>query len=225
MPVLRKLLLTVMVLGAITSTVSAGTYASFSATTTNTATFASGTLDLTNDGPTAGVCVSTGGGSDPTSNSGACDQLFALSVKRPGDSAFVDVTLTNSGSVDATTLKLDAGTACAPGNAPGAMYNGSGNPCTVVQVYVQEYSTLSNRTNDTRTPGGTCHYGAGTTQSCDYVSTKNLDTFDAVSPITIGTLTSGQSRYFRIYLQMLSTANNTFQGKQATFAFNWAITT
>jgi spore coat-associated protein N len=228
MSVLRKLLLTIMVMGATTSTVGAGTFASFNASTSNAATFATGTLVLTNDGPSAGVCMSTAGGIDTNANP-SCDALFALTVQKPGDSAFADLTLTNSGTLSATTLKVNASQACVPGNAPGQTYNGAGDPCSQVQLYIQEYTSASNRASDTRTLG-TCHYGAGlsTLTSCAFDSSRTLDTFDSSYPdaatqLSIGSLNAGASRYFRIYLTLPSTADNTYQGRQATFGFNWAI--
>lgn len=229
MSVLRKLLLTIMVLGATTSTVGAGTFASFNASTTNpTSTFATGSLVLSNTKNTSTACLSTGGGStDANSNSG-CDHLFTLTVQKPGDSAFVDLTLENEGSINASALTAFASQDCAAGNAPGQTYNGTGDPCTGVQLYIQEYSSPANRTVDNRT-GGTCHFGGGTATSCLFVAAKTLDAFDTSYPSTgvgalaMGTLNTGVSRYLRIYLTLPSTANNSLQGRQATFGFSWAI--
>ena len=139
MSVLRKLLLTIMILGATTSTVGAGTFASFNASTTNpTSTFATGSLVLSNQKSTNTACLSTGGGTTNTNANGACDQLFALSVQKPGDSAFVDLTIKNEGSINASALTAFASQDCAAGNAPGQTYNGTGDPCTGVQLYIQE---------------------------------------------------------------------------------------
>jgi hypothetical protein len=79
---------------------------------------------------TATACLSTGGGNTNTNANGACDQLFALTVQKPGDSAFVDLTLKNEGSIDATTLTAVASQSCTPGDAAGQTYHGTGDPCT-----------------------------------------------------------------------------------------------
>jgi hypothetical protein len=228
MSVLRKLLLTLMVLGATTTTVGAGTFASFNASTSNaTSTFASGTLVLSNQKNTGSACLSTGGGNTNTNANGGCDQLFALSVQKPGDSAFVDLTLKNEGSIDATSLTGFATQSCAPGNAPGQAYNGTGDPCSSVQVYIQQYTSAANRTADNRT-GGTCLYGGGTATTCSFSATRTLDHYDTTypsssTPLALGSLTAGTSRFLRIYLSLPSTADNTMQGRQATFGFSWAI--
>jgi predicted ribosomally synthesized peptide with SipW-like signal peptide len=225
---LRKLLLSIMILGATTSSVGAGTFASFNASTSNSATFATGTLVLSNQKSTNSACLSTGGGNTNTNANGACDQLFALTVQKPGDSAFVDLTLKNEGSLNGSALTAYASQDCAAANATGQSYNGTGDPCTNVQLYIQEYSSAANRTADTRT-GGTCQYGGGTATSCAFSATKTLDNFDTTYPSTgvgalsMGTLNTGVSRYLRIYLTLPSTAGNTLQGRQATFGFTWAV--
>jgi spore coat-associated protein N len=228
MSVLRKILLTCMILGATTMTVGAGTFASFNASTSNAgSTFATGTLVLSNQKNAASACLSTGGGNTNTNANGSCDQLFALTVQKPGDSAFVDLTLKNEGSINATSLTAFASQACAPGNAAGQTYNGTGDPCGAVQLYVQQYSSAANRTSDNRT-GGSCLYGGGTATTCAFSATRTLDHYDttypnASTPLSLGSLTAGSSRYLRIYLTLPTTADNTMQGRQATFGFSWAL--
>lgn len=229
MSLLRKLLLTAMIVGAATSSVgAAGTFASFNASTANSATFATGTLVLSNQKSTNSACLSTAGGNADTNANGACDQLFALSVQKPGDSAFVDLTLKNEGSLNGSALTAYASQACTAANAPGQSYNGTGDPCTSVQLYIQEYSSSANRTADTRT-GGTCQFGGGTATSCAFDATKTLAAFNTSYPTTgvgalsMGAMNAGVSRYLRIYLTLPSTAGNNLQGRQATFGFTWAV--
>jgi hypothetical protein len=226
---IKKLLLTLMILGAITSTVSAGTFASFNASTTNpTSTFATGSLVLSNQKSTNTACLSTAGGSTNTNTNAGCDQLFSLSVQKPGDSAFVDLTLKNEGSINASALKAAASQDCAASNAAGQSYNGTGDPCTVVQLYIQEYTSIANRTAGITT-GGTCHFGGGTASVCSFSATKTINDFDTAypaslaTPLSMGTLNAGVSRYFRIYMTLPSTAGNNVQGRAATFGFTWTI--
>jgi hypothetical protein len=222
---LRKILFSVAAVGGIATAVGAGagTFASFSASTTNAgSTFASGTLVLSNQKNAATACLSTGGGTTDTNANAACDALFATTVAKPGDSAFVDVTLKNDGSINGTTLTAYKNAACT--NANSGSFNGTGDLCANLQVYVQEYTSAANRTANTTT-GGTCVYGGGTATACAFDASKTLGAFPASgAPITLaGGLNAGASRYLRVYTQFPSTADNTFQGRQATFGFTWAM--
>jgi hypothetical protein len=219
---LRKILFAVAAFGGAATAVSAGTFASFSASTTNAgSTFATGTLVLSNQKNTATACLSTGGGSTDSNANGSCDQLFAASVQKPGDSAFVDLTLNNAGSINASGLTAHANAACA--NANTGTYSGTGDLCAALQVYVQEYTSAANRTAGTTT-GGTCHYGGGTATACAFDATKTAAAFPASgSPLSMGAMNAGATRYFRIYAQIPSSAGNDVQGRQATFGFTWSM--
>ena len=220
---LRKILFAIAAFGGAATAVGAGTFASFSASTTNGgSTFATGTLVLSNQKNTATACLSTGGGSTDTNANGSCDSLFSTTLAKPGDTGFVDVTLKNEGSINGTTLTAYKNAACA--NANSGSYNGTGDLCSTLQVYVQEYTSAANRTANTTT-GGTCHFGGGTASACAFDATKTLGTFPASgAPITLaGGLTAGASRYLRVYLQFPTAADNTFQGRQASFGFTWAM--
>jgi spore coat-associated protein N len=219
---LRKILFAVAAFGGAATAVGAGTFASFSASTTNGgSTFATGTLVLSNQKNAATACLSTGGGSTDT-NAGTCDALFTTALAKPGDSGFVDVTLKNEGSINGATLTAYKNAACT--NANSGSFNGTGDLCANLQVYVQEYTSAANRTANTTT-GGTCVYGGGTASACAFDATKTLGAFPASgTPLTLaGGLTAGASRYLRVYLQFPSTADNTFQGRQASFGFTWAM--
>lgn len=225
MSLARKLLLTLMVIGAMTSTVSAGTFASFSASTTNTASFATGTLTLTNDGPAAGTCVSAGPGDNIVTNTKACDQLFNVTLAKPGDTAQVDLTLQASGSVTnpSGTLTGYKTSACSSGNAPAATHNGGGNPCSAIEMYIQEYTSAARTTTD-----GTCEWPTNGSTACSSTfapaGTDELDDYPlSAAPVAMGTLTT-TPRYFRIYLRLPSNADNTMQGMQASFGFSWQLT-
>jgi hypothetical protein len=219
---LRKILFAIAAVGGAATAVGAGTFASFTASTTNAgSTFATGTLVLSNQKNTATACLSTGGGSTDSNANSACDGLFSASVQKPGDTAFVDVTLNNGGSINASALTGYRNAACA--NANVGSYSGTGDLCGALQLYVQEYTSASNRTNNT-TAGGTCHYGGGTASVCAFDASKTVAAFPASgSPITMGSLDAGASRYLRVHVQIPSSAGNEMQGRQATFGFTWAI--
>ena len=220
---LRKALVGVLAVGIAVTVVSAGTFASFSASTTNAgSTFATGTLILSNQKDTATACLSTGGGTTDTNANASCDDLFALAVKKPGDTATVDLTLTNEGSIDGSDLLGFASSACAAADAAGESANGTGNPCTGIDLYVQEFSDAG------RTTASVCHYGGGTATTCAHSATETLHSFasdhaDATDGVSLGAIDGGDSRYLTIGVQLDAGAGNEMQGRQATFGFTWQL--
>src|SRR2546427_8136255 len=139
MSTIKKLLLSVLVVGAVTSVVSVGTFATFSAETTNpTNTFATGALVLSDKVGAGTACLSTNGGTTDTNVNAACTTAFALSTKKPGDTDITThLTILNAGSLSASAFKLYAAGACTAAN-DSETYHGTGDPCTVVDLYVQE---------------------------------------------------------------------------------------
>ena len=98
----RKLLLTVAGASAALALSGGGTFASFTASTSNDAnTFETGTLLLTNTvGET--TCFSTAAEAATDTNTASCAALFDVPIEKPGDSGSATVTLANAGSVDGT---------------------------------------------------------------------------------------------------------------------------
>src|SRR5258708_34463624 len=83
----KKVLLSMGVVAGIGALAGAGTFATFTAQTTNpTNTFADGTLGLSNKVGTGTACLSTGGLTTDVNANGSCDPAFSLSVKPPGGS-------------------------------------------------------------------------------------------------------------------------------------------
>ena len=127
--------------------------------------------------------------------------------------------LLNSGSLDAATLKLTAG-ACVASDAAGQSFHGTGNPCTALDVYVQEWNDA------VHTTAIHCWYGgAVVANTCDFSdNTKTISALATASPLTLaGGLTGGAHRYFTIGVQLPSTAGNTYQGRAATDTLTWHI--
>jgi hypothetical protein len=134
----------------------AGTFATFNASTTNGgATFASGSLVLTNN-QGANTCFSNGttangaGASTDANTNGACAAAFALDLKKPGDVSTATLTMTNVGSLAASAGLQVYGTAnCTPGNRVAETYLGTGNMCEQVMFSVLDSTS------------GACKYGGG----------------------------------------------------------------
>src|SRR5438309_6472888 len=114
-----RIVLTAAVLMTLCGFTAAATVASFTAETTNpTNKFATGTLVLSNKVNSNTACLSTGGGNTNTNTNAACDTLFSLTVKKPGDSGTANLTLLNAGSLAASALKVFS-SACTDADATG----------------------------------------------------------------------------------------------------------
>ena len=223
----RKVLLSMGVVAGIGVLAGAGTFATFTAQTTNPNNiFADGTLVLSNTVNSGSACLSTGGGNTDTNANGSCSVAFNLSVQKPGDSDTENLTLKNVGSLAASVLST-FGT-CTDGNSAGETYHGTGNPCSEVQFYIQQYSD-SGRT----TPSACLYGGAVVANTCDFSdANKTLRDFVTTYPTVGSGLAAGplaalggaDTTWFTIGVQLPSTADNTFQGRAATLALNWHIT-
>lgn len=218
----RKLLVGLIVGGAIvTGLYGAGTFASFSASTSNSGSFATGSLVLSNDVDAAGACLSTNGGTTDT-NTNACDEVFALTVQKPGDTDTAEIDLINEGSLDGSALRAFATSACAAADTVAEDHHGGGNPCTVISVYVQEYSDAG------RTTESACLYGGGVGNVCAFDEAETLATFSASYPnagtsLGLGAMPAANARYFTIGIEMDADAGNTMQGRTASFGLTWSL--
>ncbi len=217
----KKLILSAFVLAAMLAIVGAGTFATFNAQAGNGGNlFADGTIVLSNKVGAGTTCLSTGGGTTDTNVNGACDQLYNATVKKPGDTATSgNIVVKNEGSLNATAFKVFT-TACTDANVVAETYHGTGSVCGQLALTVQQY------TDNTFATPLACLYGTGTT-TCTFDPTKTVGTFQSTyntstNGLAIGSgLTAGSSAYFRISVQLNSTATNTVQGRQATADFTW----
>lgn len=201
-----------------------GTFASFSASTTNSGSFATGTLVLSNQKDANTVCMSTTAGITDVNDNAGCDAAYALTLARPGDIATVNITLKNEGSLDATDLKAFVSTACATTDEGTETYHGTGDLCANLRFYIQGFTTSG------RTVVTSCYYGATTVaNTCDFTDgAKTLAAYGTAYPnagttLSMGALTTGTTRYLTIGLSLPSAAGNTLQGRKAAFGLKWQI--
>ncbi len=199
------------------------TYANFSAQTRNPSNaFSSGTLVLSNQKNVAAACLSTAGGSTDTNVNNACDQLFNLTVKKPGDSATVNLTLKNDGSLGASSLSMYTN-ACADSDASGETYHGTGSMCGELQFYLQVWTS-----NTFATPS-LCLYGGTTVaNTCDFSNAAKTvgdfaSTYTSGAPYDAGAFGAGAFKYMTLGIKFPSTAGNTYQGRTATFDFTQVL--
>jgi hypothetical protein len=201
-----------------------GTYASFTASTTNDSNFSTGALILSNRVAAGTTCFSSDGGLDTNANAG-CDKAFDLSVKKPGDSGTQTLDLKNEGTIPGSKLRVYAAS-CSAANAAGETYNGTGDPCTKVAFYLQEYPTATDRTNDTNP--SQCWYGGGSPTSCAVDYAKTLTTFastysSTANGVDLGAFNQGVTRYFKVYVELDPSAGNNLQGRAATIPLSWYL--
>lgn len=218
----KKLVLSAAVVLGAATVVGAGTFASFNAQTKNPDNvLAAGTLVLSNTKDGGAACLSTAGGTTDTNANAGCDTLLSLTVQKPGDSGTADLTIANAGSLAASELRVFSA-ACTDGDASGESYHGTGLPCDKVQLYVQQYADPA-----FATPSACLYGGATVATICDFSdATKTLSDFQTAygtsgSGLLVGSLAAGASNYFKVGVMLPSSADNTFQGRQATFDLTW----
>lgn len=198
----------------------AGTWASFTASTDNPTTLATGSLVLANTVTGGSGTCESDDDAGLAVNSSTCDVFFDVAPQQPGH-APVEATLTlkNVGTVDASALSAHAEGAC---TSPlvGA-YNGSVSLCTKLQLTVQEYGDAGFTTESN------CIYGDGDGTTCQFAPTMTVDDFVAThggfaTGAPIGDLAVDAERYFRISVQLEDELdNNSVQGREATFSLAW----
>jgi predicted ribosomally synthesized peptide with SipW-like signal peptide len=221
----------------------AGTFASFNAEVTNPGnTFATGTLLLHNtDGVTSCTSesasssnfnVGTGVGGDK------CATLFNVpSLTDTTAPMYVQLTLTNAGTVDASGIQFKIGAACTTTLNSGPVTFGSGDLCTGLQFVIIETDAGFHHDGTNRALG--CAYGTLDTNNgadglgCTFDNTSTLATLPT-TPFSL-TLASGQSgnilqqltrqqsRYFLVSIKPTASLSNAYQNKKVTFDLTWRI--
>lgn len=237
----KKLLVSFILIGALASITTGGTYAILQSDTTNGVnTISSGTLKMTNLFNATTCDSSTGqntmNGVVGNSVSSSCATLVTAGTEQyPGTVQTYDVTLSNTGNLPGYALGLSMPGGCAESASivSGAVIGG-GHPCgaTGDLFYVQETnSTFTTMVHCWYPAGGTtCSIGGGGTLnnfSSNYGfngtsgSKLNLSSDGTTSPATQYAFQAGTSRYFIIGIE--EGTDNTLQGETATFSLLWHL--
>ncbi|HVU76161.1 MAG TPA: hypothetical protein VHC67_01170 [Gaiellaceae bacterium] len=219
---LKKVLLSMLVVGGLSMFTIAGTFASLNSESSNAhGTIQSGTLTLGNKVGTASACFSY---TAATNDNAGCDALFTSStLQYPGGAAYTaHVTVSNTGSIAGSNLALYMPSCNGSGvtASPGAPSPGGGNPCAAggLQLTIAETdSSFANPSCVFPNFGGACVVAANTLA---FMATKK-DTAHLYS-LNEG-LAVGQTRYYTISLQLPSTAANSLQGEEAVFDLTWLL--
>jgi hypothetical protein len=222
---LKKVLASLMVVGALTSVTVSGTFALLTSQESNArSAVASGTLTFS-DTVNLGTCFSYIGGSSVNNVNSNCQAAITSStLNYPGTPAVVPVTIANNGSLDAAGLSVYM-PSCTMAATPGAPSPGGANPCAVngAQFYIQE-------TTQTGTPT-TCWFPLPSAPGACAFTANSLQQFSANVNTTSSALSLGggpahnATRYFKIGLQLPTTASNSFQGEAAVFVLAWHLST
>jgi hypothetical protein len=223
---LKRVLLSLLLVGALGTVTVQRTYALLAGDEANpAATASSGTLTFDAVVGTGSACFSNSGPSSPGNVNTSCDALFTYDPATeyyPGDSATAQVRIRNDGSLGASGLSLYM-PSCTAGTTGDAPAPGGGDPCAAggAEIYVQETAS------DGTTPV-TCWYPAGTT-TCSFAA-DTLHGFAQTYASSAAALDLGggppalQTRYFTIGIALPSTAVNTLQGEEAVFSLTWHMT-
>jgi hypothetical protein len=234
---IKKLLLSLVVVGLLGSFTARGTYALLNGEARNpNDQLASGTLLMDNS--------VYGGAQQPCSSKSVslnvntgCDSIFtsgllypiptASEPPLPATSTYVygDVTITNSGTLPATLSIYMPN--CTPGTTngyPGASWTAI-NPCGSLDLFIQEYTGGLPAPEGSGTATSSCAWPASTSAACTFVdaSLGGFDSqyYDNTHYLSLGSIAGGASRYFRIAVAEPGDASNGLQGQTATFAIYW----
>jgi predicted ribosomally synthesized peptide with SipW-like signal peptide len=239
---IRKAIVGVSLLGTVGVLAGTGTFASFSASTTNSGNvFSTGKLELSNTKQSGTACLSgySGPGTgSPQSNldsngNSSCDTLFNLTLNSPGDTATANLAIANTGNYDG---KLQFWLANGCQNQTVATPAGSSNLCGKLEVYIQEMTSSSYAT-----PTSSCVFPAAgsacnTSWSASSDSLTDLATAATASSPFPGTAldlpkTGATTRYFQIKLNFGDVGfdangnglDNAYQNRRAAFDLVWRL--
>jgi predicted ribosomally synthesized peptide with SipW-like signal peptide len=218
----------------------AGTFASFTAETVNAGnTFATGTLLLHN---TNGVTTCNSESNSGNVQTAGCAVLFTVpSLTDTSGTYYASLTLTNAGTVEASSIWFKASTACvtATNNVAGPTFGGGGGAdlCANLQTFIIETDSGFNHNSTNKAYG--CAYGTPSPNNavdglgCQFTPTPNL----AGLPSTLTSLTlaptvnanagsnlsAGKSRYFVIGVKPPTPLTNAYQNRKGSFDLLWHI--
>ena len=221
---LKKVLLSLIVLGGLSSFTLTSAFALLNGESRNIgSSISSGTLTFTNKVNLGSLCYSYSGPSSSGNANTACDALFSSATQMyPGTPATSRVTITNDGSLDAQDLSVYM-PSCTAAATPTAPSPGGADPCAVAgaQFYIQETDSSFTATScKYPAAAGTCAFAANTLFFFKSSANSAPTAFDLGSGPA-----HGQSRYFVIGMQLPTNASNALQGEEALFGLTWRVTT
>ena len=243
----KKVLITMLVLGALAA-VGGGTYASFNAVTTNPGnTFQTGSIFLSDDkNTTATTCFSYGtltAGQFTNGNSATCATLVTVATTKP--SATVTTAVIHLKNVGASNGTLGLATTCSSANTdptasgnrplcdrlavrivPCATYTSGNTSCTTTSATHCVYSQTAPYVNAAAACGALGYPAFGAEPAAATAGTLTDLGTRTSSNTTVDTLNAGTEVYYEVDIQLPDTGagnENDVQGKTATFGFTWTL--
>lgn len=256
---IKKLLLSLIVVGILSTFTVGGTYAIFNGQTNNAnQTIQSGTMVMTNTVNGGTACYSDAVAINKNVNVGcttlfSTGQLYPITTATPPAPPQTTVAYANvaisSAAVDASSVAINSTLdttltaympACDASNTTGATVTGGTNPCCPTDAFgtgvlpgsanpcpagsldffIQEYTSST-----FTTALSSCVFPVSTSTPCAFAD-DTLGTFfglyhDSSDTFSLGNLTHGTTRYFRIGVAEPIDAGNGLQGETATLSIVW----
>jgi predicted ribosomally synthesized peptide with SipW-like signal peptide len=236
------LLLTAVGLIAVAAS-GAGTFASFSAETTNSGnTFATGTLFLHDTHGTT-TCKSEDDSGNAIST--GCDQIFdGIAIANGTVTKSTPLTLENDGTIDATDIKFGltdsgSGAGCSIGDN-GASTSSTATfgtvTCSDLEFAIEEVDGSGATPNVIGCAYGTPANASDPTAGCAFDTSHTFGSAAIANPSQLalnlqpdvnsntGTdLTSKQSRYFRLEVEPVVANDNDLQNRNIGFGITWHV--
>jgi predicted ribosomally synthesized peptide with SipW-like signal peptide len=235
----RRLVIGIMAIGAVAAVANAGTFASFSASTTNDATFKTGKLVLNNTVDSGSTCISGYNGTGTatpdadldTNDNGGCDAVFNNVSLKPGTTATMALDLENDSSSDlaSATLSFWRDT-CTDGTV--ATPAGSDPICDNLEIYVMETQSNYSTYVDCVFPST----GTDATDCTDFSLAQNLVSEvsdDPTAATAAGSLDQGVTKHYVVGVRLPTLGtfdgvtgvglDNPHQYRTASFKLNWRI--
>jgi hypothetical protein len=240
----KKLLLSLIVVGALGSFTASGTYALLNGRTSNpNESIASGTMTMDNSINGGTACSSQTGVSNV--NTG-CTIVFSSGLLYPISNAAEPplptsttytsgiVSVKDTGSLPATLSTYLA--ACTASQTTGSPAAGGANPCCPggaypctdglkgsLDFFIQECTSATGSTCNS--PLAKCVYPVSASAACTFVD-DSLGDFNSLHHdnthyLSLGSIGAGATRYFQIAVAEPSDAGNGLQGETATMSFYW----
>ncbi len=212
---LRWALAALVAVGAsVSATTGLGTFANFSAQTTNSATFAAGTMTVTN---VAGAAVS-GTNCSADTNAGTCAVLFSAGTTafKPGAADKTNtVTLTYTGSVPTGDFRIYTSAYVSRAAASSAFCTAA-DPAAKVNLQIKQGATVI-------FPTAGSGYGTLAAFAAAYTSaTAGLQLKGGAGGAgAAGVWASGDASTFTVAVNLDAAADNSYQGCQSTVTLVW----
>jgi hypothetical protein len=205
----KRVLLSFAVLGMLTAGLGGGTFATFSAQTTNAATFVGGTVAMTN---VAGTVVS-GTNCSTETTSGTCAAVFNATAMKPGAADRTNtVTITYTGTITTSDFRIFATGYQSKGASSSALCTAA-NPASKLNIQVKQGATIVYPTSGTG-------YGTLDGFATAYTSSANGLQLKGAGG-TAGVWATNDAQTFTINVNLDGAADNPYQGCQSLATLAW----